>query len=220
MICLSLIWQHYNQLPAPPYAQTNLRTVIWGLPTFLIVALKTRKTTSSVSFPATQDWSVKCLWQYPPRLVLVLHNSTSSSWRSNRKWQSVISFSGLRRAESMSCAVNVIDVTSAVVRLHIETHKCSRSHTENDELWPHLSPCNTVTLWSCVRWLLGNSHFPSGCHSSGCYLQHCCSAAVSRPNSPLFSCTVSHYCSKITSPIWIVQVTKSIRWNRFNSLLQ
>lgn len=30
----------------------------------------------------------------------------------------------------MSCAVNVIDVTSAVVRLHIETHKCSQSHTQ------------------------------------------------------------------------------------------
>lgn len=92
--------------------------------------------------------------------------------------------------------VLVTDITLAVRYLHVhsETHTCLVIHTLNDSLWPHLSPCNTVTLWSCVRLLLGNCHFPCGRHSSGCYLQRCCSAAVSRLNSPLFFCVTTHYC--------------------------
>lgn len=53
------------------------------------------------------------------------------------------------------CFANMMGLTSA----HTETHACSHTHThtQNVERWPRLSQCNAVTLWSCVRLLLGNS---------------------------------------------------------------
>lgn len=86
----------------------------------------------------------------------------------------------------MCCSCDRQDVC-IIVNTH--THRNKQMLTlihDTNEQWSHLSPCDFVTLWSCVRLLLGNSHFPCGLHSSGCYLQHRCSAAVSRSNSPLF----------------------------------
>lgn len=85
---------------------------------------RTRKPTITVLVPATGLFC-KCLRPSTPRLFLVLHNWTSSSWMSNGKWQSVISCKP-RRAESL-CSVKM-NLTYAFVCLHTSRHSHRHVH--------------------------------------------------------------------------------------------
>lgn len=149
---------------------------------------------------AQQDFSAS-VWRPPSQglfffsffFLWVLHNWTSSSWRSNRKWHNVISFRQTRAETEGAVLRTVADWTSAVVCLQ-QPHTLSHTHTaHSDEWWPRLSPPNTAKLWPRVPLVARQRSFPprGRSHSSGCYLRHCCSAAVVRgSNSPLFLHTV------------------------------